>query len=171
MPRLSELLSYHDHRELMYLGQRYGYRLHAPDGFNYHTGGAGILLSLPLVRLVVERCSCPSDNAPDDMILGYCLQALGVAAVPVAGMHQARPQDYACELLQLQPPVSFHKFWNMEPEQTYRQWLHGGSSGGNRSAPLGVAKPRLHPNDAAQLLLPGGGEVYPLHSHDKHLDL
>ncbi|KAH8318997.1 hypothetical protein KR067_003516 [Drosophila pandora] len=171
VPRLSELLSYHDHRELMYLGQRYGYRLHAPDGFNYHTGGAGILLSLPLVRLVVERCSCPSDNAPDDMILGYCLQALGVAAVPVAGMHQARPQDYARELLQLQPPVSFHKFWNMEPEQTYRQWLRGGSSGGNISVPLGEAKPRLHPDDAAQLHLPGGGEVYPLDSHDKHLDL
>ncbi|KAH8349307.1 hypothetical protein KR084_007483 [Drosophila pseudotakahashii] len=136
--RLSGVLSCHNHTELMYLGQRYGYRLHASDGFNYHTGGAGIVLSLPLVKLVVERCSCPSASAPDDMILGYCLQALGVAAVPIAGMHQARPQDYASELLHLQPPVSFHKYWNTDPEHTYRWWLGGSLLNG--SVPLAAHK-------------------------------
>lgn len=74
VPRVSALLCRHNATELVYLGQRYGYRLHAPDGFNYHTGGAGIVLSLPLVRLIVQRCSCPSASAPDDMILGYCLK-------------------------------------------------------------------------------------------------
>ncbi|EDV58569.1 beta-1,3-glucosyltransferase isoform X2 [Drosophila erecta] len=138
VPRVSALLCRHNATELVYLGQRYGYRLHAPDGFNYHTGGAGIVLSLPLVRLIVERCSCPSASAPDDMILGYCLQALGVPAIPAAGMHQARPQDYAGELLQLQPPLSFHKFWNTDPEHTYRRWL--GGSLVNRSAPLEAHK-------------------------------
>ncbi|KAH8298032.1 hypothetical protein KR018_004790 [Drosophila ironensis] len=176
VPRLSELLGRHDHTELKYLGQRYGYRLHSPDGFNYHTGGAGILLSLPLVRLVLEHCSCPSPSAPDDMILGYCMQALGVAAVPVAGMHQARPQDYARELLQLQPALSFHKFWNTEPERVYRQWLCA-SSGGNRSVPgqLGAYKKPIGvgPGEPARLYLTDGESgVYPgLESSGKHLDL
>ncbi|KAH8413962.1 hypothetical protein KR009_008472 [Drosophila setifemur] len=175
--RVSSLLSCYNHTELVYLGQRYGYRLHAPDGFNYHTGGAGILLSMPLVRLIVERCSCPSPNAPDDMILGYCLQTLGVASVPVAGMHQARPQDYAGEVLQMQPPVTFHKFWNMDPDETYRQWL-GGSSG-NRSISLASEKERVAFASVSslhvlrRLPLPGGG--FPLEtgvgSLSNHLDL
>ncbi|KAH8381137.1 hypothetical protein KR200_003653 [Drosophila serrata] len=175
VPRVSALLSCHNHSELVYLGQRYGYRLYAPDGFNYHTGGAGILLSLPLVRLIVDRCSCPSPSAPDDMILGYCLQVLGVPAVPAAGMHQARPQDYARELLQLEPPVSFHKFWGTEPDHTYSLWL--GGKLGNRSAPLTADKERsasasLHL--LGRLPVPGGG-VLPLQavleSPGKHLDL
>ncbi|KAH8281459.1 hypothetical protein KR054_000731 [Drosophila jambulina] len=177
VPRLSALLSCHNHSELVYVGQRYGYRLHAPDGFNYHTGGAGILLSLPLVRLIVDRCSCPSPSAPDDMILGYCLQVLGVPAVPAAGMHQARPQDYARELLQLDTPVSFHKFWGTEPDHTYSRWL--GGKLGNRSAPLradrtdrSAAASSLHL--LGRLPVPGGG-ILPLEavleSSGKHLDL
>ncbi|XP_017023814.1 beta-1,3-glucosyltransferase [Drosophila kikkawai] len=178
VPRVSALLSCHNHSELVYVGQRYGYRLHAPDGFNYHTGGAGILLSLPLVRLIVDRCSCPSASAPDDMILGYCLQVLGVPAVPAAGMHQARSQDYAMELLQLEPPVSFHKFWGTEPDYTYSRWL--GGKLGNRSAPLTADRERSAAAPAAsvhllgRLPVPGGG-VLPLEavleSSGKHLDL
>uniref|UniRef100_A0A6P4DYD2 Beta-1,3-glucosyltransferase-like n=1 Tax=Drosophila rhopaloa TaxID=1041015 RepID=A0A6P4DYD2_DRORH len=175
VPRVSALLSCHNHTEFVYLGQRYGYRLRAPDGFNYHTGGAGILLSLPLVRLIVERCTCPSASAPDDMILGYCLQALGVAAVPAAGMHQARPQDYAEELLLLQPPVSFHKFWNTDPEYTYRRWL-GGSSG-NSSVPLAAytqrvtaAALRLHERQPCPVVA-GFLQETGLESSGKRLDL
>ncbi|XP_070069736.1 beta-1,3-glucosyltransferase [Drosophila takahashii] len=173
--RLSGVLSCHNHTDLMYLGQRYGFRLHAPDGFNYHTGGAGIVFSLPLVKLIVERCSCPSASAPDDMILGYCLQALGVAAVPVAGMHQARPQDYASELLHLHPPVSFHKFWNTDPGHTYHWWLGGSLL--NRSVPLAALKEQTA---AAQLHLLEGlprlGDVgflqeSGLEAAGKHLDL
>ncbi|XP_034472167.1 beta-1,3-glucosyltransferase [Drosophila innubila] len=125
VPRLSALLSCYNHTEHIYLGERYGYRLYAPDGFNYHTGGAGIVLSVPLVRLIVEQCSCPAANAPDDMILGYCLQALGVPALHASGLHQARPQDYAPELLHLNAPISFHKYWQTTPEHTYKRWLAG----------------------------------------------
>ncbi|KAH8263371.1 hypothetical protein KR044_007812 [Drosophila immigrans] len=125
VPRLSALLSCYNHTEHIYLGERYGYRLYAPDGFNYHTGGAGIVLSVPLVRLIVEHCSCPAASAPDDMILGYCLQALGVPALHASGLHQARPQDYAPDLLQLNAPISFHKYWQTSPEHTYKRWLGG----------------------------------------------
>lgn len=142
MPRLSALLSCHNHSAHIYLGERYGYRLYAPDGFNYHTGGAGIVLSVPLLRLAVQRCSCPAANAPDDMILGYCLQALGVPALHAPGLHQARPQDYAPELLQLNAPISFHKYQNTTPEHTYRRWLGGAQ--GNASS---IAK--HHPHQAA----------------------
>ncbi|KAH8405112.1 hypothetical protein KR222_001715 [Zaprionus bogoriensis] len=132
VPRLSALLSCLNHTEHVYLGERYGYRLYAPDGFNYHTGGAGIVFSVPLLRLIVQRCSCPTANAPDDMILGYCLQALGVPARHAVGLHQARPQDYAPELLQLNAPISFHKYLHTSPEHTFKRWLGGAS--GNRSA-------------------------------------
>nr|NP_608982.2 uncharacterized protein Dmel_CG9109, isoform A [Drosophila melanogaster]AAF52326.3 uncharacterized protein Dmel_CG9109, isoform A [Drosophila melanogaster] len=173
VPRVSALLCRHNATELVYLGQRYGYRLHAPDGFNYHTGGAGIVLSLPLVRLIVQRCSCPSASAPDDMILGYCLQALGVPAIHVAGMHQARPQDYAGELLQLHAPLTFHKFWNTDPEHTYRRWL--GGSMVNRSAPLAAHKEQpaagpLHMTMGRHSLAAGVGLLQQT-GLGKHLDL
>lgn len=125
VPRLSSLLSWYNQTEHIYLGERYGYRLYAPDGFNYHTGGAGIVLSVPLVQLIVEHCSCPTPSAPDDMILGYCLQALGVPALHASGLHQARPQDYATDLLHLNAPISFHKFLQSTPEHTYKRWLGG----------------------------------------------
>ncbi|XP_017154258.1 beta-1,3-glucosyltransferase isoform X1 [Drosophila miranda] len=175
VPRLSALLNGYNHTEHIYLGERYGYRLYAPDGFNYHTGGAGIVLSLPLVRLVLEHCNCPSANAPDDMILGYCLQALGVVALPAAGLHQARPQDYARELLHLQPPISFHKFWNTEPEHTYRRWL--GGSGGNQSVPQATDTDRVTVAGAVAPLPPLGGRLQlpgltaGLGTAEKHLDL
>ncbi|XP_060666011.1 beta-1,3-glucosyltransferase-like [Drosophila nasuta] len=125
VPRLAALLSCYNHTDHIYLGERYGYRLYAPDGFNYHTGGAGIVLSVPLVRLIVEHCSCPSPSAPDDMILGYCLQTLGVLVLHSSAFHQARPQDYSADVLQLNAPISFHKYLQTTPEHTYKRWLGG----------------------------------------------
>ncbi|ALC38773.1 CG9109, partial [Drosophila busckii] len=142
VPRLSVLLSCYNHSELIYLGERYGYRLHAADGFNYHTGGAGIAFSLPLLRLLLQRCSCPAPAAPDDMILGYCLQALGVAALHAPQLHQARPQDYAAELLQqLPPPISFHKFQLTTPEYTYQRWLNGSLAANHSRIQAAAAAP------------------------------
>ncbi|XP_030555941.1 beta-1,3-glucosyltransferase [Drosophila novamexicana] len=176
VPRLSALLSCYNHTAHMYLGERYGYRLYAPDGFNYHTGGAGIVLSVPLVRLMVEHCSCPAASAPDDMILGYCLQALGVPAVHVPGLHQARPQDYAPELLQLNAPISFHKYWHTSPEHTYTRWLGGtlanASSARHASRPckdrLGTPL-QLHGRGLLQLANMGAGWEGGTSKH--HLDL
>lgn len=36
---------------------------------------------------------------------------------------QARPMDYASGYLAIQEPVSFHKFWMMDPEKVYNQWF------------------------------------------------
>ncbi|XP_037820372.1 beta-1,3-glucosyltransferase-like [Lucilia sericata] len=107
----------------IYLGERYGYRLYAEDGFNYITGGGGIAFSLPVVKLILQHCSCPSATAPDDMILGSCLHSLQLKALHSSRFHQARPNDYPLELLQQEPPVSFHKFWQLDPIEVYSEWF------------------------------------------------
>ncbi|KAL9874453.1 beta-1,3-glucosyltransferase isoform 1-T2 [Glossina fuscipes fuscipes] len=107
----------------IYLGERYGYRLHALDGFNYITGGGGIAFSLPTLRLIINHCKCPSPSAPDDMILGSCLHSLQLRTVHSMRFHQARPHDYAPELLQLEAPISFHKFWQLDPLEVYQKWF------------------------------------------------
>ncbi|XP_030240077.1 beta-1,3-glucosyltransferase [Drosophila navojoa] len=170
VPRLSKLLGCYNHTNHIYLGERYGYRLYAPDGFNYHTGGAGIVLSVPLLRLVVQRCSCPTASAPDDMILGYCLQAMGVTATHVPALHQARPQDYAPELLQLNAPISFHKYWHTTPEHTYKRWLGGAL--GNASSAHATAKDRRAAPLALNGLLQLPNQLAAgLEGSAKHLDL
>lgn len=175
VPRLSALLSCHNHSEHIYLGERYGYRLYAPDGFNYHTGGAGIVLSVPLLRLVVQRCSCPAANAPDDMILGYCLQALGVPALHAPGLHQARPQDYALELLHLNAPISFHKYLHTSPEHTYRRWLGGAPSNGSavakRQQDAAAADPSQLQGQLPLLQLANMATALEAGGAAKHLDL
>ncbi|KNC33593.1 hypothetical protein FF38_06837 [Lucilia cuprina] len=40
------------------------------------TSRGGIASSLPVVKLILQHCSCPSATAPDDMILGSCLHSL-----------------------------------------------------------------------------------------------
>lgn len=32
--------------------------------------------------------------------------------------------DYPPEILEEERPVSFHKFWMVDPRQVYAQWLH-----------------------------------------------
>lgn len=36
---------------------------------------------------------------------------------------QARPNDYPAERLRQEVPVSFHKFWQLDPNEIYRQWF------------------------------------------------
>lgn len=36
---------------------------------------------------------------------------------------QARPADYATAYLASQEPISFHKFWMIEPEAVYDEWF------------------------------------------------
>ncbi|KAL7740663.1 hypothetical protein ACLKA6_000036 [Drosophila palustris] len=171
VPRLSALLSCYNHTEHIYLGERYGYRLYAPDGFNYHTGGAGIVLSVPLLRLIVEHCSCPAASAPDDMILGYCLQALGVPALHASGLHQARPQDYAPELLHLNAPVSFHKYWQTRPEHTYKRWLGGALGNASARHVAGKDQPATPMQLTGHGLLQLANMATGLDGTTKHLDL
>ncbi|XP_013114966.2 beta-1,3-glucosyltransferase [Stomoxys calcitrans] len=118
-----QVLGCYNSMDEIYLGERYGYRLYAPDGFNYITGGGGIALSVPALQLIVQHCSCPSPSAPDDMILGSCLHTLQLKALHSSRFHQARPNDYPAERLEQEAPVSFHKFWQLDPNEIYRQWF------------------------------------------------
>lgn len=122
----------HTHAADLYLGERYGFRLLAPDGFDYITGGGGIVFARPLLERLAETCVCPSSAAPDDMIVGMCVRQLGAEAVHSERFHQARPADYAAELLRLSRPISFHKFWQSDPRVTFERWLGGATDATER---------------------------------------
>ncbi|XP_077578452.1 beta 3-glucosyltransferase a [Stigmatopora nigra] len=123
LPRLRRLLSCYEASEAVYLGERYGYGL-GQGGYSYITGGGGMAFSRETVtRLLASGCKCYSDDAPDDMVLGMCLNALRIPATHSPLFHQARPEDYAAELLAHQLPISFHKHWNVDPVALFDKWL------------------------------------------------
>ncbi|XP_057694466.1 beta-1,3-glucosyltransferase-like [Corythoichthys intestinalis] len=123
LPRLRRLLSCYSAGEAVYLGERYGYGL-SQGGYSYITGGGGMVFSREAVaRLLRSGCKCYSDDAPDDMVLGMCLNALDIPATHSPLFHQARPEDYAAELLAHQVPISFHKHWNVDPVAVFHKWL------------------------------------------------
>ncbi|XP_061684218.1 beta 3-glucosyltransferase a isoform X2 [Syngnathoides biaculeatus] len=123
LPRLRSLLSCYNASEAVYLGERYGYGL-SQGGYSYITGGGGMVFSREAVaRLLQSGCKCYSDDAPDDMVLGMCLNALGIPATHSPLFHQARPEDYAADLLAHQVPISFHKHWNVDPVVVFHKWL------------------------------------------------
>lgn len=126
--RLRQLLSCYDASTKVALGERYGYSVALPrasGGYNYITGGGGIILSMPLVQDLARRgsCICPSDSTPDDMYLGICLANLDVPVIHSPHFHQARPSDYAKSYLISHKPISFHKHWMVDPKQVYRDWF------------------------------------------------
>ncbi|KAM9332067.1 beta-1,3-glucosyltransferase-like [Pholidichthys leucotaenia] len=123
LPRLRQLLRCYDPNEAVSLGERYGYGL-AQKGYSYTTGGGGMVLSRAAVsRLLSSGCSCYSDDAPDDMVLGRCFTSIGVPITHSPLFHQARPDDYPEMLISKQQAVSFHKHWNVDPMAIYRHWL------------------------------------------------
>lgn len=74
------------------IGERYGFRVwDRSRGYEYLTGGAGLVLSKPLVHEMVQpgKCDCPSATTPDDMYLfGICLTRIGVQPVHSQLFHQ-----------------------------------------------------------------------------------
>uniref|UniRef100_A0A182VV38 Fringe-like glycosyltransferase domain-containing protein n=1 Tax=Anopheles minimus TaxID=112268 RepID=A0A182VV38_9DIPT len=121
---LARFLSCYDPNRDLYLGERYGYHLMGPDGgYSYVTGGGGIVLSVAILDALQQTCECPSASSPDDMILAACLQRLGIRPIHSALFHQARPSDYAPELLDRHDTVSFHKHWQIDPQQVYNRWF------------------------------------------------
>ncbi|XP_038844465.1 beta-1,3-glucosyltransferase-like [Salvelinus namaycush] len=121
LPRLQMLLSCYDPSEPMCLGERYGYGL-GQGGYSYITGGGGMVFSrAAVVRLLASDCKCYSNDAPDDMVLGMCLNALGLPVTHSSLFHQARPEDYSRDFLAHQVPISFHKHWNIDP--VFNRWL------------------------------------------------
>nr|CAH7761379.1 unnamed protein product [Callosobruchus chinensis] len=117
--RLHALLCCYDSRKPIAIGQRYGYNLLKGGGYPYLTGGAGIAFSIPAIQILVEKCTCPSLDSPDDMIFGACMAREGVDMVHSPAFHQARPMDYASDYLAVTKPISFHKHWNLDPVQIY----------------------------------------------------
>uniref|UniRef100_A0A1A8LQM6 Beta 1,3-galactosyltransferase-like a n=1 Tax=Nothobranchius pienaari TaxID=704102 RepID=A0A1A8LQM6_9TELE len=123
LPRLRGLLSCYDPSEPVCLGERYGYGL-SQGGYSYITGGGGMVFSREaVVRILNSGCKCYSNDAPDDMVLGMCLNALGLPITHSPLFHQARPDDYAKDLLAHQVPISFHKHWNINPVAVFNKWL------------------------------------------------
>uniref|UniRef100_A0A8D3C3R8 Beta 3-glucosyltransferase a n=1 Tax=Scophthalmus maximus TaxID=52904 RepID=A0A8D3C3R8_SCOMX len=123
LPRLRVLLSCYDSSQPVCLGERYGYGL-SQGGYSYITGGGGMVFSREaVVRLINSGCKCYSNDAPDDMVLGMCLNALGLPVTHSPLFHQARPEDYAGDFLAHQVPISFHKHWNIDPVAVFNKWL------------------------------------------------
>lgn len=123
LPRLRRLLRCYDPKEAVSLGERYGYGL-VQNGYSYSTGGGGMVLSRVAVsKILSSGCSCFSDDAPDDMVLGMCLKSLNVPVTHSPLFHQARPDDYSEALVSLQQAISFHKHWNIDPVAVYKHWL------------------------------------------------
>lgn len=126
--RLQQLLSCYNSSSRIALGERYGFHVFLPEstgGYNYITGGGGIVMSMTLVEELVKQnqCKCPSNSTPDDMYLGICLTNLGVPIIHSPHFHQARPSDYAKDYLMSQTPVSFHKHWMIDPIKVYKDWF------------------------------------------------
>jgi len=89
--RLLNLLTCYNPKDSVAIGERYGFRMwDSRQGYQYLTGGAGVVLSAPLVHMMVDgACTCPSATAPDDMYLfGLCLLRLGVEGVHSLMFHQ-----------------------------------------------------------------------------------
>ena len=76
----------------IYLGERYGFQLFSPNGFNYITGGGGIVFSLSVIEKLVHICRCPSPTSPDDMIIALCLQRIGIEPIHSSRFHQVTVQ-------------------------------------------------------------------------------
>ncbi|XP_017760459.1 PREDICTED: beta-1,3-glucosyltransferase [Eufriesea mexicana] len=124
--RLLHLLTCYNSNNPLAIGERYGFQLWDNYGYEYLTGGAGVALSAPLVHEMIKsgRCNCPSSTTPDDMYLfGICLAHVGVQPIHSPMFHQARPSDYATAYLASQDPISFHKFWLIEPQMVYDEWF------------------------------------------------
>lgn len=97
--RLLRLLTCYNPDKPVAIGERYGFRTwDNSHGYNYLTGGAGVVLSAPLVHRIIEPgvCNCPSATTPDDMYLfGACFLRLGyIHSQPVHSLlfHQVQLQ-------------------------------------------------------------------------------
>ncbi|WKY13871.1 hypothetical protein Q1695_004594 [Nippostrongylus brasiliensis] len=124
-PRLLRLLSCYDNSEKVIIGERYGYGFSTSGntGYDYPTGGAGMVFSPSAARAIATNCECPADDSPDDMIIGLCARRLDVSIIHNAAFHQARPIDYPTAYLRRLPAISFHKFDEVDPYKVYMEYL------------------------------------------------
>ncbi|KAK8730004.1 hypothetical protein OTU49_008424 [Cherax quadricarinatus] len=136
--RLRTLLSCYNSKDLVALGEKYGYGATTARGYSYITGGGGMIFSKTLVEQLAKpgMCECPSNDIPDDMFLGMCLKHASVPIIHSSLFHQGRPVDYPEELLEGELPVSFHRYWMLEPMQAFARWLDDNSPAGDSSSDI-----------------------------------
>ncbi|XP_030750594.1 beta-1,3-glucosyltransferase isoform X1 [Sitophilus oryzae] len=121
--RIASLTRCYDTTEPIMLGERYRFGGPGSEGFDYATGGAGILINQAALQLLADSCKCSRPDSPDDMILGACAEKLGITIIHIPQMHQARPPDYAEGRLATMDAITFHKHWMIDPVQVYREWF------------------------------------------------
>uniref|UniRef100_A0A3Q2E3A7 Beta 3-glucosyltransferase a n=1 Tax=Cyprinodon variegatus TaxID=28743 RepID=A0A3Q2E3A7_CYPVA len=89
------------------------------------------LISLPRLRVLLS-CYDPSVPVCLGERYGYGLSQGGYSYITGGGgmnitgfliCFQARPEDYAKDLLAHQVPISFHKHWNIDPVAVFNKWL------------------------------------------------
>jgi len=114
VPQLLRVLSSHSHKKAIYMGERYGWNHRGSvTGSNYMTTGAGMAMSAPALKAVLDcsHCVCQQANAPDDMTLGMWFSDLDVQLVHEEGFHQSEPHNFHPEVLAAGgTAVSFHRF-------------------------------------------------------------
>ena len=136
--RLRHLLAcYHHDDEPVVVGERYGYSvndLHS-DGYNYITGGGGMVFNWASLKMLATGFHCQSMDNPDDMLLGMFFRAHDIPVTHSPYFHQARPEDYSEAFLASQIPVSFHKHWLVDPYSVYERLQSGGGSSEQVSSP------------------------------------
>lgn len=113
-----QLLSQYDPSLPIHIGERYGFQL-ASYGYNYITGGGGMVYSAKATEIYRDNCNCPAIDSPDDMMISSCLERSGVHIAHEPAFHQARPDDYTEEYIKAHDAVSFHKHWNLDPIATW----------------------------------------------------
>lgn len=122
--KLLKLLSQYNHKIPMVIGQRYGFNLQNNLGYNYITGGGGMIFTSAAVKLYKQSgCKCPDLTSPDDMIISNCIEHNNGFIVHEPSIHQARPMDYTEGYLESHKAVSFHKFWNCDGREIYKKWF------------------------------------------------
>ncbi|XP_073258461.1 beta-1,3-glucosyltransferase-like [Porites lutea] len=124
VPRLQKLLACYDPKEVTLLGERYAYGLTGGYGYEYITGGGGMILSRAGINaLLKSNCNCWEPDSPDDMWLGNCFRRLGIPLTHSPAFHQAKPNEYVPSLLAHQTPISFHKHNDLDPLTVYKDYL------------------------------------------------
>lgn len=119
---LINLLRCYNHKVPMLIGQRYGFNLQNKFGYNYITGGGGMIFTSAAVELYKSSgCQCPDNSSPDDMVISNCLEDNNGFIVHEPSIHQARPMDYTDQYLKDHGWVSFHKFWMCDGRKIYEE--------------------------------------------------
>ncbi|PIK38355.1 hypothetical protein BSL78_24806, partial [Apostichopus japonicus] len=123
--RLLRLLSCYDAMEEVVLGERYGYGHGRMIGYDYVTGGGGMVFSRSAVSSFIDKgIKCSRHEDPDDMIIGMFAKSYQIPITHCPLFHQSQPQQYALGFLKHQTPISFHKHTNLDPYEVYQTWFY-----------------------------------------------